>query len=66
MDIKYEVSKYKVGDEIILRNGDTMIVTYIGNTDIEGFNHKGYNVNPMKNAVVGLTGRHFSLPIDKE
>lgn len=62
----YEELLYNIGDEIILRNGETMIITYIGETDLEGFNHKGWNVNPTKNAVVGLTGRHFSLPINKE
>lgn len=61
-----EIAAIRVGDEVILRNGDTVVVTYIAEEYVEGFNRKGWNVAPMKDAIVDITHRHFTLPIDKE
>lgn len=59
-----ETAAIKVGDEVVLRNGETMVITYINNDIVEGFNHKGWMKKPTRNAIVGVTHRHFSLPIE--
>ena len=56
----------RVGDEVILKTGETMVITYVNGDEVEGFNHKGWMKRPTKNAIVDITHRHFSLPIDKE
>lgn len=43
-----------------------MVITYVNGDEVEGFNHKGWMKRPTKNAIVDITHRHFSLPIDKE
>ena len=54
-----------VGDEVKLRNGEIIVITYIEGDEIEGFNKKGWMKRPYRKNVVEKTGRHFQLPIEE-
>ena len=53
----------KVGDEVELRNGTVMIVTYVGENEVEGFTPDGWVIRPLMRNIVGRTGNHYDLPI---
>lgn len=57
---------FNVGDEVVLRNGDTMVITYISISEVEGFSSRGWMLHPSLGNIVDVTGRHFDLPITKE
>ena len=61
-----KAKQLKVGDEVLLRNGNTMIITYVHADVIEGFNSKGWITSPTIESVINKTGNHYDLPIKEE
>ena len=54
---------YEIGDEVKLKDGTIMVVTYIGEKEIEGFTLDGWVIKPLLRNVVEPTGNHYDLPI---
>lgn len=61
-----KAKELRVGDEVLLRNGTTMIITYIKLDVVEGFNSKGWITSPTIESVINKTGNHYDLPIKEE
>lgn len=54
---------YEIGDEVKLKDGTIMVVTYIEEKEIEGFTLDGWVIKPLMRNIVGRTGNHYDLPI---
>ena len=65
MDLE-RAKELRVGDEVLLRNGNRMVITYMNMGIVEGFNDRGWMTSPTLSSIVKKTGRHFDLPITKE
>ena len=61
-----KAKELRVGDEVLLRNGTTMVITYIKLDVVEGFNSKGWITSPTLESIIWTTGKHYNLPIKEE
>lgn len=57
---------YEIGDEVKLKDGTIMVVTYIEKKEIEGFTLDGWVIKPLLRNVVEATGKHYDLPIGEK